>query len=82
MLKSVTLEVIGEQRLFCEGCEERVDSLLKAVEGVREVRAQARNQRIEVLFDTAALELTTIAERLSRAGYQTRVGGSTSNPRD
>ena len=32
--------------------------------GVRHVRAKARNQRIEVLFDTAVLDATVIAERL------------------
>jgi copper chaperone len=75
MLKSVTFEVTGDQRLFCEGCEQRVEGLLKVLEGVRQVRAQAPNQRIEVLFDTAVLEATAIAERLSKAGYETRVSG-------
>ena len=79
MLKSITLEVIGDQRLVCEGCEQRVERLLKALPGVGKVRAQARKQRIEVLFDAAALEATAIAERLGTAGYQTRVGSSTSD---
>ncbi len=74
MLKSVIFEVIGEQRLFCDGCERRVESLLKALQGVRQVRAQARNQRIEVLFDAAALQADTIAEGLAKAGYETKVG--------
>lgn len=74
MFKSITLEVIGSQRLACAGCEERVEDLLKGLEGVGQVRAQARKQRIEVLFDTAKLDATAIAERLSQAGYETRVG--------
>ncbi len=79
MFKSITFEVIGDQRLVCEGCEQRVESLLKGLQGVGKVRAQARNQRIEVLFDTAVLEATAIAERLGKAGYETRVGSSTSD---
>jgi copper chaperone len=79
MLKSVTFEVIGDQRLHCEGCEQRVERLLKALQGVGQVRAQAHNQRIEVLFDTAVLEATAIADRLSDAGYETRVGSATSD---
>ena len=75
MLKSITLEVTGRQQLHCEGCQERVERLLTAVEGVRKVRASARTQRIEVLFDTAVLEPGTIAERLGEAGYETRVSG-------
>jgi copper chaperone len=74
MLKSITFEVIGDERLHCEGCEQRVDRLLKALQGVRQVRAHAHNQRIEVLFDTAVLEDTAIAARLGEAGYETRVG--------
>ncbi|MVF23098.1 heavy-metal-associated domain-containing protein [Methylocaldum sp. BRCS4] len=73
MLKSITFEVVGDNRLVCEGCEQRVERLLKALQGVGQVRAQVRNQRIEVLFDTAVLEAAAITERISKAGYQTKV---------
>lgn len=75
MLKSVTFEVVGDQQLVCSGCEERVEGLLKGLEGVGRVRARSRNQRIEVLFDTAKLDAAAIAERLGKAGYQTKVEG-------
>ncbi len=75
MLKSVTLEVVGEQRLHCEACEQRVARLLKTVQGVGQVRAQADRQRVDVLFDAAVLEPRSIAERLSEAGYETKVAG-------
>ncbi len=77
MFKSITFEVIGATRLVCESCERRVERLLKALQGVGQVRAHAHNQRIEVLFDAAALEPTAIAERLGKAGYETRVDSST-----
>ena len=80
MLKSITLEVIGDQRLVCEGCEQRVERMLKAVQGVGQVRARARNQRIEVLFDTAVVEPSAIAEQIRKAGYETRVNGSAADP--
>ncbi|MBA4063064.1 MAG: copper chaperone [Isosphaera sp.] len=80
MLKSVTFEITGDQRLACEGCEQRVERLLKALPGVRQARAKATDQTIGVLFDTAVLKPTAVAERLVKAGYQTRVGGSTSDP--
>ncbi len=82
MLKSVTFEVVGEQQLHCEGCEQRIERLLKSLQGVAQVRAQACNQRIKVLFDAAALEPTAIAERLSEAGYQIRVGRSSSDSKN
>lgn len=73
MFKSIRFEVIGDQRLACEGCEERVEHVLKTLPGVGKVRAQARNQRVDVLFDTAVLDAGAIAERIAKAGYQTKV---------
>ena len=74
MLKSITFEVIGDQRLHCEGCEQRVERMLRTLKGVRQVRAHAHNQHVEVLFDTAVLEDTAIAARLGEAGYETKSG--------
>ena len=72
MLKSITLEVVGDQRLVCESCELRVKRVLKGMAGVDEVRASSRSQRIEVLFDTATVDVPGIADRLREAGYETR----------
>ncbi len=77
MLKSISLEVVGDQQLTCKGCEQRVERLLKTLQGIRQVRAQARNQHIEVLYDATLLEANAITERLDAAGYHTRVGSST-----
>lgn len=76
MFKSVTFEITGTERLHCQGCEQRVERLLKALPGVRQVRARAANQTVEVLFDAAAVEAGAIAERLGKAGYVTRAGTS------
>lgn len=76
MLESITLEVIGDLRLVCEGCEQRVERMLRALPGVDQVRARARNQRIEVLFDSAMLEPGAITEHLRNAGYETKVDDS------
>jgi len=75
MFKSMNFEVIGDQKLVCEGCEERVEHALKTVPGVGQVRAHAGNQRIEVLFDAAVLDANAITERIREAGYQTKVAG-------
>ena len=73
MFKSVTFEVAGEQRLNCEKCEQRVMRLLGDLHGARQVRAQALNQRIDVLFDTALLDESVIAACLREAGYDTHI---------
>jgi copper chaperone len=72
MFKAVTFEVIGDQRLNCEGCEQRVERQLKALPGVGQVYAHASSQRIDVLFDAAVLNPTTIAHRIEQVGYQTK----------
>lgn len=73
MFRSITFEVVGDNKLVCEGCEERVEHVLKTLEGVGQARARARNQHIEVLFDAARLNTATITDRISEAGYQTKV---------
>ncbi len=75
MFQSVTLEVIGDQRLSCEKCERRAANLLAALPGVRQVRARALDQRIHVLFDPAVLDDAVLAARLDAGGYRTRVIG-------
>jgi len=69
MFKSASLKVVGETRLHCESCEQRVARVLGTLTGVQRVNAHANSQRIEVLFDPATLELATIVERLSMLGY-------------
>ena len=76
MFKSVVLEIVGERRMACEGCEERVETVLGEMPGVRKVKAQARKQRVEVLFDPARVEQTAIPERLRAAGYESQAASS------
>ncbi|TAM90821.1 MAG: copper chaperone [Candidimonas sp.] len=73
MFKFVTFEVTGDQRLHCEKCEQRVTKLLTPLPGVRQARATAREQRIEVLLDPNATQPAAIIRCLREAGYETRV---------
>ena len=73
MLKTITLEVVGDDRLNCEGCEERVEQALKKVPGINQVRAKSSNQRVQVMFDSSVLDANAITERVATVGYQTRV---------
>ena len=78
MLKSITLEVVGNQPMVCESCEQRVERLLKGLDGVRQVHAHANNQRVEILFDNARVETAAIADRMKGAGYEVRFESSPS----
>lgn len=73
MLKSITLEVVGDDRLNCEGCEERVENALKKVSGISQIRARSSNQRIQVMFDPSVLDAKAITERVATVGYKTRL---------
>ena len=77
MLKSMTFEVVGEQKLHCDGCENRVTRMLKGVQGIVRVRARASNQHVEVQFDPGVLDEAGIAARLAQAGYDTRIASPT-----
>ena len=73
MQKSITFDVTGEHQMACDGCEQRVQNALKTVPGVGKVRANARNQRIDVLFDEAKVDTAALAEQIGKVGYQTKV---------
>lgn len=75
MQKSITLEVIGDHQMSCDGCEQCVQNAVKTLPGLAKVRANARNQRIDVLFDATKLDAAAIAERINSVGYQTKVVG-------
>ena len=72
MLKSITFQITGDQRLACEGCEQRVQGLLRTLPGVKQVRAQTHDQRIEVLFETTIVKPDAITIGLAEAGYEAR----------
>ena len=76
MFRSITFEVIGHQRLVCAGCAQRIECALREQPGVQKARANVLNQRIDVLFDAAALDVPALADRIAKAGYQTRVVSS------
>ena len=73
MQKSITFEVIGEHQMACDGCEQRVQNALKTVPGVGKVRANARNQRIDVLFYETKVDAAALSERIAKTGYQNKV---------
>ncbi len=72
MLKTITFQITGDQRLACEGCERRVQGLLRTLSGVKQVRALMHDQRIEVMFETTIVEPDAITVRLAEAGYEAR----------
>lgn len=69
MLKSLNFIITGEPRLHCASCEERVVRALRRLDGVRQARADAASQRVELLIDTAMLEPPDVLRHLDLLGY-------------
>lgn len=80
MLQSVTLEILGNQKLSCSGCETRIEGFLKSLEGVHEARANFARQTVNVLFDGDRVDIQSVFDRLASIGYQTRIHTLTPGP--
>lgn len=78
MLKSITFEVTGPEKMHCEGCEQRVARLLKQLDGVGQVRAKSTDQKIAVLFDAGLVTPDAMARRLLEGGYESSVAAAPS----
>ena len=70
MLKSAAFKVIGDPKLHCESCEQRVTRVLTTLQGVQRVSADAASQQIEVLFDPGELQ-SLLLSLTAELGYKT-----------
>jgi copper chaperone len=70
MIEIYTFEVIGPQRMACEGCEHAVQRSLARLPGVRQVHADHYTQHIVVQVDATLTTVSDIKTRLGTLGYQ------------
>jgi len=70
MIETCTFEVIGPQRMNCEGCENAIQRSLTRLPGVRQVQADHHTQRVVVQLDSAQTDAEAIKARLALSGYQ------------
>jgi copper chaperone CopZ len=62
--------VSGEQKIHCEGCEQRIGNALRRLSGVEDVRASAKSQRVEVKLDPDQVDPEEVRDRLEQLGYE------------
>lgn len=62
--------VLQVQGMSCTGCAQRIGTVLRRVEGVREVAADHATGRVEVRADLSVTDRQVLAERIEAAGYQ------------
>lgn len=70
MTNTVEFTVVGEEKLHCEGCEQRVGRALGRLGGVWAVEASYRSQRVEVEYDPGQVDREQLRERLELLGYE------------
>lgn len=70
MTNTAKYNVVGEEKLHCEACEQRVGRALERLEGVRSVEASHESQRVEVEYDPSRMDEDQLRDRLDLLGYQ------------
>jgi len=69
-VETITLKVVGQQKMHCGGCENTVQFTLKQVPGVQQVEASHKTQLIKLIFDRQNAGLEQIQQELDLIGYQ------------
>jgi len=70
MTQTAQFTVTGEQKIHCEGCEQRIGRALKRLDGVGGVEASADSQRVVVEYDPEKLSTDELRDRLDFLGYE------------
>lgn len=64
-----TFTVTGIHCDGCDGCDVNIETALRRLDGVRDVKADHRAQTISVRFDERRLDEQRLAEQLDRIEY-------------
>lgn len=68
------MTIVAEQTftvtgIHCDGCEATIETGLRRLDGVRDVKADHRQQTIWVRYDQRRLDEQRLADQLERIGY-------------
>ena len=72
MIQTLHYTVTGDQKIHCEGCEERITNALRRLSGIRDVQASAGTQRVVVRFDSGHVTPDQVRAKLEGLGYRAR----------
>jgi copper chaperone CopZ len=73
MAETVELVIMGEEKMHCAGCEQRVGNALRRLPGVQEVRASATTQHVLVTIDPSQVGAKQVRTKLEQLGYQAKI---------
>jgi copper chaperone CopZ len=74
-MAKTTFKVIGETKLHCASCEQRIDRALQRLDGVRDVKASFQTQEVTVTSDDAKVSPEQVRARLEQLGYESAPEG-------
>lgn len=69
MTQTMTLQVEG---MMCTGCEQRIGTALRRIDGVRDVAADHTIGEVRVRFDPDATGRAAVLDRVALAGFEVR----------
>lgn len=75
-MAQTTFKVIGDQKIHCTGCEQRIGNALRRLDGVRDVKASFKTQEVAVTIDDARVEPEQLRAKLEQLGYEATSQGS------
>lgn len=70
MTKRMNLKVVGEHAMHCDGCARSVSFTLRRLPGIDEVKADWKQQRIEVGLSSDETDFEAIRGELDWIGYE------------
>jgi copper chaperone CopZ len=73
MAQTLEFVVVGEEKMYCAGCEQRVSNALHRLPGVREVQANATTQQVHVTVDLSQVDAEQVRAKLEQLGYQAKI---------
>jgi copper chaperone CopZ len=73
MAQTLEFVVVGDEKMYCSGCEQRVSNALRRLPGVREVQANATTQHVRVTVDLSQVDAEQVQAKLEQLGYQAKI---------
>ncbi len=83
MAETMTKTTLQVEGMTCSGCEQRIGTALRRIDGVREVDTDHTTGDVTVRFDPRTTGPDAVRERITLAGYTVRGDGpaGTGGPR-
>lgn len=80
MTDKIDLNIVGDNKMHCVGCETRVVIALKSLHGIQNVTASSKTQQLVIEFDSALVSVDQVQERLKKIGFEAKVQGASGHP--